>query len=109
MLKMKNDFDVIRTLTHGSQTSVELSIENDEDLLEPFVASELGRKKLIWSSTSFCLVFLLKLVTDNGALSEELEDEIELEDFQLPSLSDEGAIEYIAGYITYKVDIVYIW
>lgn len=47
ILKMKNDFDVIRTLTHGSQTSVELSIENDEDLLEPFVASELGRKKLI--------------------------------------------------------------
>ena len=48
-------------------------------------------------------VFLLKLVTDNGALSEELDDEIELEDFTSPSLSDEGAIEYIAGYITRKV------
>lgn len=54
------------------------------------------------------MVFLLKLVTDNGALSEELEDEIELEDFQLPSLSDEGAIEYIAGYITRKVHTSYI-
>lgn len=59
ILKMKNDFDVIRTLSHGSQTSVELCIENDEDLLEPFVASELGRKKLIRSSTSFCLFFFL--------------------------------------------------
>ena len=102
ILKMKSDVDVIRTLTHGSQTSVELSIEDDEDLLEPLVASELGRKKLIKSSTSFCLFFLLKL-----ALPDELEDEIELEVFTNPSLSDEGAIEYIAGYITHKVHIVY--
>ena len=103
ILKMKSDVDVIRTLTHGSQTSVELSIEDDEDLLEPLVASELGRKKLIKSSTSFCLFFLLKL-----ALPDELEDEIELEVFTNPSLSDEGAIEYIAGYITHKVHIVYM-
>ena len=45
ILKMKNNFDVINILIHGSQTSVEPTTENDEDLQEPFVASELGRKK----------------------------------------------------------------
>ena len=42
---MKNNFDAIHILIRGSQTSVEPTTDNDGDLHEPFVASELGRKK----------------------------------------------------------------
>ena len=45
ILKMKNNFDAIQVLIRGSQTSVEPTTDNDGDLHEPFVASELGRRK----------------------------------------------------------------
>ena len=59
ILKMKNNFDVIKILINGSQTSVEPTTETDEDLQEPFIASELGSKKSITSSTTFFFFFFL--------------------------------------------------
>ena len=56
------------------------------------------------------LLFPLKLVTDNAALSlsDEISDEIELEQLNNATELDDGALQYIAGYITFKVHIVYI-
>ena len=47
------------------------------------------------------LLFLLKLVTDNAALSlsDEISDEIELEQLNNATESDDGALQYIAGYL----------
>ena len=105
ILKIRGNSDVVTSILKNKITHVEASEENTEESEELFVGSEIGMLHYLCCAIRLKCFFLLFTGPGDNKLLETVREEESSDLFPTITQSDDGAVSYIAGYITKKVSI----